>query len=105
MAKMRIATVKATGDRYLVQRLEIPTSGEGRCHVWGEVTGFHTARAATRDLAMARTASTKHQASKTFPRGAVDVSEEVEITGNLAQGLLDQAARNLKFSTRTRRTR
>lgn len=96
MATQRIATVKATGDRYIVQRMSIgKTPAESRVYVWGEVTGMKTGRAYTDAERLATGASTTHAASKAFTRDAVDIAE-VDVTGHVAQELLAQGARNMK---------
>lgn len=91
---MRIATVKATGDRYLIQKLDIPRTGEGRVHCWGEVVGFKTSARSSRTECLSAPASTRHAASRTFVRSAVDVSEDVVVTGSLAAELIQQMQRN-----------
>lgn len=93
--KQRIATVKATGDRYIVQRLSIgATDAQTRVYVWGEVLSFKTGRGHTRVEQLATSASTKHGPSKAFTRDAVDIAE-VDVTGNVAEELLKQATRNV----------
>lgn len=92
MTKQRIATVKATGDRYIVQRLDIGEKIVVRC--WGEVTSYKTGLGRTHAERKATGASTKHAASKAFVRDAVDIAE-VEVTGFVAEELLAQAARNM----------
>lgn len=103
--KQRIATVKATGDRYIVQRMSIGSDDAStRVHVWGEVTSYKTGRGYTREERLATGASTRHADSKTFVRSAVDIAE-VDVTGHVAEELMQQAAKNLKnvrgISTRT----
>lgn len=94
--KMRIATVKSTGDIYLVQQMHVNSDPKlNRVHCWGEVVSYKTSRATTRAKSMELGASTKHSASKIFFRDAVEISEIV-ITGHVAQKLLDQAEKNLK---------
>jgi len=103
--KQRIATVKATGARYIVQRMSIGrTDAETRVHVWGEVTSYKTGLGHTREERLATGASTRHDGSKTFTKDAVTI-EEVDVTGHVAEQLMQQAAKNLKnvrgISTRT----
>lgn len=88
---IRIATVTATGDRYLVQAIDF-RADVVRC--WGEVTSYKSARAHTREEALDKPASTKHAASKAWKREAVTVSEPVVVTARMAQELLEQSARN-----------
>ncbi len=73
----RIATVKATGDRYIVQQLDMRT---GKVHCWGELTAY-------------RGLSTKHGPSITFDRADVDVAESMW-TQVLVNVLFAQAQRN-----------
>lgn len=95
MTKTRIATVKATGDRYLVQRMSIDTDPRlSRVYCWGEVMGMKTSAARTEAEALAKGASTTHAASKTFLRDAVDVVE-IEVTGAVARELMQQTRRNV----------
>lgn len=78
--KVRIATCNSTGARYIVQQMTIgKTPVEDRVHCWGEV-------------ASARGLASKHEASKTFPRTAVTVTE-VEKTFALLEGLWHQNLR------------
>lgn len=104
--KQRIATVKATGDRYIVQRLSIgATDAQTRVHVWGEVVSMRTGKGYTDAERLATGASTKHATSKAFVRDAVDIAE-VDVTGHVAQELLAQGARNMKSThIETRRSR
>ena len=78
--KVRIATCNSTGARYIVQQMTIgKTPVEDRVHCWGEV-------------ASARGLASKHEASKTFPRTAVTVTE-VDKTFALLEGLWHQNLR------------
>lgn len=70
---VRIATVKATGQRFLVQQLSLDT---GRAHCWGHVTSF-------------KGRSTKHTASKHFVLDTVEVTE-APMTEGLAAELFEQ---------------
>lgn len=97
---MRIATVKATGDRYLVQQITIPRDGaEGRVHCWGEVIATKSSLARTREEALDQSCSTRHAGTKQFLRSAVDVSDEVVVTTRLGHELLAQARRNMSNVT------
>lgn len=98
--------MKATGDRYIVQRMVIgKTDADSRVHVWGEVVSMRTGRGHTDEERLATGASTKHAESKAFTRDAVTI-EEVDMTGHVAQALFVQGARNLKAArVVTRRTR
>jgi hypothetical protein len=92
----RIAVVKATGDRYVVQQITFAQDPrESRVHVWGEVMSYRTGRAATREEALRTGASMTHAARKTFVRDAVDIIE-VPHDGALARALFEQAHRNIK---------
>lgn len=77
----RIATVKATGMKYLVQRLYIPTQTNevAKVYCWGECVGT-------------RGAATRHEESKIFTREAVEIAE-VQKTEALANELFNQALR------------
>jgi len=77
--KQRIATVKATGDRYMVDRLDFE---QNLVRCWGEVSEAWTDR-------------TGHQGKKKFPMDEVEVSE-VEITSELKKELFAQYVRSLK---------
>ena len=67
MAKVRIATVQATGDRYLVSRLYLPTvtTEPAKAFCWGEVEST-------------KGRSTKHGERKVFLLDAVEVDEVVK---------------------------
>jgi len=78
--KVRIATCNSTGSRYLVQQMTIgKTPVEDRVHCWGEV-------------ASVKGLSSRHEASKSFPRTAVTVTE-VDKTFSLLEGLWHQNLR------------
>lgn len=80
---IRIATVKATGVRYIVQQLSIPKPGEvGRVHCWGEVVAH-------------RGGETRHSGNKTFLADAVTVTE-VAKTHALVEGLFQQHIAGLR---------
>lgn len=72
--KIRIATVNATGMKYIVQQLSFGTNPKAHC--WGEVVSF-------------KNCATKHEESKTFLLSAVTVVE-IERTGLLIEELFGQ---------------
>jgi len=60
--EFRVATVKATGRRYIVQRLYLPTDGQpSKCFCWGELTSY-------------RGLDSKHETSKVFLLEEVSVA-------------------------------
>ena len=68
---VRLATVKATGSRYVVSRLVIASPRQaGRVFCWGEVTAVNGR-------------SMQHGASKTFASEAVVVAEVERTTAEL----------------------
>lgn len=80
---IRIATVTATGNRYIVQQLSLGKTPEGdRVHCWGEVVSI-------------KGLSTKHSASKTFPRGEVEIAE-LPSSFSLLEDLWHQNIRELR---------
>lgn len=101
---MRIATVKATGERYLVQRIGDIGTPKARVFTWGEVVSFQTGRGNTDAERFATKASTKHGPSKEFAMDAVTL-EEIEVTGHVARSLISQMTRNTGLAVRTRRGR
>lgn len=78
MKKIRIATVKASGDRYVVQQVDFRTE---KVHVWGEVTSC-------KNLSM------KHAGSLHFFVHDVTITE-VDRTQELVFQLFDQNARKV----------
>lgn len=84
VAKTRIATVKATGKRYVVQSLELPKDPRHakKAHCWGEVVSY-------------KGGSAKHGESKHFLLDAVDITE-VERTPALLRALWDQGIESLR---------
>lgn len=76
--EIRIATVKATGCRYIIQRVDFDVD---RVHTWGEVTRF------------SRTSS-RHGASKSFALADVTVADAVK-TEALVYALGTQALDNM----------
>jgi hypothetical protein len=101
----RVATVRATGDRYIVQRMTIGGNAAGSfVHCWGEVVGLKTGRGNTDAERLATGSRTTHQGSKTFVRDAVDIVE-IDVTGHVARELFAQGIRNLKHTGRVLATR
>lgn len=94
MNAVRIATVKATGKRYVVQRIE--SWGDEKVFCWGECVSF-------------RGLSAKFETGRAFLPGAVDVAE-VDRTADLLASLVAQriaglrAAGHVVSMTRTGRT-
>lgn len=84
---IRIATVRATGDRYIVQRLTIPTTGPALVHCWGEVMRYTGLK-------------TQHGVSRTFTAAEVDVVDAAKTPALLAS-LFDQAVRAAKAAGAT----
>lgn len=84
MTKVRVATVKATDDRYLVLRLYLPRDANepAKVYCWGEVT-------------KAKGLRTTHGPSKTYLRSEVEV-DEVEKTEELVHRLWMQYVRKLR---------
>lgn len=80
--EFRIATVNATGQRYIVQRLYLPLTGEKKCFCWGEVTSY-------------RGLASKHGISKTFLLSAVTVAPAVKTTA-LLESLFSQNIEGLR---------
>lgn len=77
MEKTRIATVKATGKRYVVNQLDFR---ESKAHCWGEVVEVKQ---------KGRALQTRHDGQKTFLLDAVDISE-VDRTPELLRSLFQQ---------------
>lgn len=77
---MRIATVRATGSRYVVQQVDFKTN---TVYCWGEVTAVKRGTAAT------------HDASKKFPLAEVTLSE-VKRTNAFLIELFEQAVEERK---------
>ena len=87
---MRLATVKATGDRYVVIHFNIRA---GKVTCMGECISFRTTRQHTLEAQLANGASTKHEARKTFAIADVTLAAS-SMTGRLAKELLEQTKRN-----------
>ena len=83
MEKTRIATVKATGKRYIVDQLDFRAN---KAHVWGEVTSVTAKGAALQ---------TRHDGRKAFLLDAVTIAE-VDRTQELLRGLFDQGTQGLR---------
>lgn len=82
MTTIRLATVKATGKRYVVQQMDLRRATPV-VHCWGEVSSFRLP------------GTTKHRGSKTFILEAVDVTE-VERTAELLTALWHQGLEALR---------
>ena len=86
MAKIRIATVTATGQRYLVESRYFAKSKRpddvDKVYCWGELTSF-------------KGLASKHEAKRTFLATAVTVAE-VDHTVELLRELFDQRLKGLK---------
>jgi hypothetical protein len=81
--EIRVATVTATGERYLVQTLNIgATPEQSRCHCWGHVTSY-------------RGLSSKHDKSKAFRLDAVKI-DNVRKSPALLDSLLRQYIESLR---------
>ena len=74
MSLVRIATVTATGHKYIIQQIEF--SKTPKVHCWGEVCGL-------------KNLSATHEGSKTFLKSEVTISE-VERTQYLMNTLFQQ---------------
>lgn len=96
---VRLATVKATGRRYVVQQLDIPrdTTQPTIVRCWGDVVGYKGTTARPGQDPAELGASTTHAKSIAFTRDAVDIAE-VKMTGRLAHELFRQthAVRGLR---------
>lgn len=77
MPQIRIATVKATGRRYIVQQIDF--SRTPTVHCWGEVTAVSSGRRQVQG----------HDDSLSFPREAVEVAA-VKDTAELRNSLTRQ---------------
>ena len=91
--KTRIATVKATGKKYVVLRLYLPTqaSEKAKCFCCGELVSF-----------MEDTLNARHEKTKVFLLDAVEI-EEVPRTRELVEELFTQTLK--AYPTRYARTR
>lgn len=83
MDKIRIATVRATGKRYVVSQLDFRAN---KAHCWGEVTEV---------CQNGRALQTRHDAQKTFVLDAVTIAE-VDRTPELLRSLFDQRIEGLR---------
>lgn len=77
MSKVRIATVNATGCKYIIQQIEF--SKTPKVHCWGEVCRTEGSR-------------TSHEASKSFLKSEVTITE-VDKTPVLVASLFQQNVR------------
>jgi hypothetical protein len=85
MATTRIATVKATGRRYVVERIAFarkPWEAD-KVFCWGDVESYFRKGGAARAV--------HEKDGKSFARADVDIAE-VEVTDALYRGLLAQSA-------------
>jgi len=80
--KERIAEVKATGRKYIVQAIDFRAKPEAIVRCWGEVSSAKEARNGG--------ASTRHGESKAFVKSAVEITE-VTFTWAIAKELWEQA--------------
>ena len=80
MKMERIATVKATGKKYIVQQLDFRT---GRCHCWGELMDFEFRKNVL--------VKHKYEAGNSFPLEAVSISNDVALSPDLMSELFAQA--------------
>ena len=73
----RIATVRATGKRYVVQQLDFRTN---RAHCWGELMAFDTKK------------NYRHfEGALSFDLGEVTIAKDVQLTQKLLDELFDQS--------------
>lgn len=77
MTLWRIATVKSTGKKYVVQQLDFRTD---RCHTWGELMSFDTKK-------HLRT----FEGAKVFDLKDVSIEKDVVITTKLLDELYEQS--------------
>ena len=83
MSDVRIATVKATGERFIVQRLYIAADAkDSKCFTWGQLTSY-------------KGLASKHAPSKTFLLSAVEI-KEVRKTPALLAELMEQHVKDLE---------
>lgn len=75
---VRIAKVKSTGQRYVVQQLDFRADV---AHCWGEVTVVDSRK------------GTKHEGSVQFPLTSVEVSKDQPMTQALMDELFAQAVK------------
>lgn len=77
MKSVRVATVKATGSRYVVQQVDFRAE---KVHCWGEV------------MFASSTKGTKHEGAKFFLLNEVDINE-VPFDQKLKDELFEQSAK------------
>lgn len=75
MNTVRVATVKATGRKYIVQYIDFQTN---KVHCWGEV------------FVTSERKGTKHDGTKAFILSAVDVQNDVPFNDKLMGELFEQ---------------
>jgi hypothetical protein len=75
MQTTRIATVKATGRRYIIQQIDFRA---GKVHCWGEVVQTHERK------------GTRHEGAKAFILSAVDIQNDVPYDDALMAALFEQ---------------
>jgi hypothetical protein len=77
MNLVRIATIKATGKRYVVQQLDFKTN---RAHCWGELMSYDTKKS-----------SRTHEGAKAFDLNEVTIARDVPLTNKLLDELFAQS--------------
>ena len=75
MSTVRVATVKATGKRYIVQQVDFRAE---KVHCWGEV------------VVTSERKGTKHEGTKAFILSAVDIQNDVPFDDKLMRELFEQ---------------
>lgn len=81
MTTVRLARVKATGKRYVVQQISFGEA-ESTVHCWGDVVSF-------------KGLSAKHEAAVKFPLSEVEILKERRTAGLLRE-LVSQHIRSLR---------
>lgn len=77
MNLVRIATVKSTGKRYIVQQLDFKTN---RAHCWGELMSYDTKKS-----------SRTFEGAKAFDLNEVTIAKDVPLTPKLLDELFEQS--------------
>lgn len=77
MNLVRIATVKSSGMRYVVQQLDFRTN---QCHTFGELMAFDTKKA-----------SRQYEGVKKFDLSEVSIQKDVQLTTKLLDELFEQS--------------
>jgi hypothetical protein len=80
MKQERIATVKATGEKYVVQQMDLRTN---KVHTWGELMRFDTSGRQ----------ATLFEGVKSFPLEAVTITKDVFLTLDVLNELFEQSKR------------